>query len=440
MNNFVLFIFLCLLFVLIFLYNNKDFSAPDVLFSSGFLISSFFFAINTNNWKYIIKLFTVGLIVLSIIIFFCGCRLGDKIVILHRKVIISNKIKINPKLFYIIILFLVLCCCVFRVLDIYESTHSLNILTGAIGLYRFNYHITKYSNIIKICDAVVSAIMVYEAMSIHNIVTNQLKDNIKSIVVLLLGLIYFALSSSRIEIIYVFAYIFVSYCISLRTNGNKINYKAIGYAFSILISVFVVFFIAGFLTGKSQNQISAFDNISLYAGSSIGALDYWLYKVNHVGMFFGSIIFSGISNFLSLFGHSLNLHSDPSITFINLGYMEHTTNVYTCLTELFSDVGFLWTYVIIFIEGFISRLIHKKALYKYNKENIYLYVYLYLTPLIILSSVAERFFSTFFTFSTLIYLIITKFLINIQQEEPNIECKLQDKNVQKVENKNVQVS
>lgn len=416
MENYVLCAVLILLLLLYLKINKWDFASPNVLFCAGFVVSSFFFAINTNNWNYTISYKTIGFILFGILFFDFGCRVGNRILVRTGNVNKSKGVYVNQKTLNAIVFSVIIVCFLVRIYDIKQITGSISLLSGALGMYR-NSALTRMSNVIKICDALVSTIMIFESLLLIKKVFTKEKGISFPIIMLVLGMIYYVMSSSRIELIYVFTYLLVAYFFELKLQNIKVNFKVIKY---VLISGFllvVIFFGAGYLTGKSQVQVSVFDNISLYAGSSIGAFDIWVEKFQYSGQYFGSIIFYGISNILSLFGIHTSIISDPSITYINIGNMLHTTNVYTCLGELFSDVGIVGAYVILVLEGLISQVIYKKAKKtKSEGNNFYFCVYLYLSPIILLSSIAERYFTTFFTLSTIVFIFCISLLLNIQQD------------------------
>lgn len=392
----------------------KEYVSPSVLFCSGFAISTLFSTLNVYNWNYSISPNTVFIILLSVLVFGFGCRLGNRISIrTEKKWINYNKnwsVRTNSLLFFLGLI--VLLCCGVRIFDIIQTTKSSNLFSGAIALYRYNSAPSKITNIIKICDALVSSILIFV---IIDIAKKNSHTKYTHYILLVIGIIYYALSSSRIEIIYVFIYGIVAYLIELKVKNSKLNIHSIMLALKIGLLLLLIFFAAGFLTGKSQAQKSMFDNISLYAGSSIDAFDIWLNRVKHVGNYYGSITLIGISNLLSLLGVNIQVAGDPTLTYINIGNMLHTTNVYTCLAEYISDVGFAGSYIIIMILGMISQIIYRKALISriMGKQKYYA-LYIYMAPIILLSSIAERFFSTFFTLSTIVFMICIKLLLSLQ--------------------------
>lgn len=418
MNNYILF-FLLLIIIFIFLsFNKYDFASPGALFGFGFAFSSFFLMINTKNWNYEIKDGTIIIIILTVITYMAGCSLGKKI---HTNSKIKKKekcIKINNNQVIFFIAFLIIICYLIRILDIFSTTGSLNLFTGALQIYRFNPGESNFTSYVRLCDAIMSALIIYETLILVEKIKWKQKKKIKSSMVIILGLLYFALSSSRIELIYVFVYFAIAYYINRENSSKIISLKTLRMILVLIILVYVIFFIAGFLTGKSQVQSSMFDNISLYSGSSIGALDIWLNETIEFGKYFGSVIFKGISNMASLIGITFNFSGDPSIRFINLGTMPHTTNIYTFIAELLSDVGLIGMFFITYIEGILSSYLYKKSVCQYKKNKKFLFcIYLYLSPLIITSSISERYFRVFLTISTILFIVIINYLLRLKRSE-----------------------
>ena len=414
MNNFLLFISLLLLFIFILHINSNDITSPSSIFCLGFMLSSFMLFLNTNIWRYDISRFTILLIFSSVLVFFAGCILGNYFRLsfkLRKK--ISMNIFINELNFQIILLIIVLLCLGLRFLDIYQKTGNLNIFGGAIRAYRYaGDRSTSIS--MKFCSPLISAISIFSIFTLIENTENNRKKNKLFLPIILLSMIFFLLSSSRIEIIYIYIYALFTYLIISKTKNQKIRFKTIIFIVATVVLLYASFFGAGYLTGKSQVQVSFFDNISVYTGSSIAGLDLWLKDFNYSNEHFGSLIFNGISNIFALFGKKGMFISDPSFRFVNIGSMVHTTNVFTCIAEMLSDVDFFGLYLLLFFEGFFVQRLYNSAQMDYvNNKKMRVSVYIYLVPLLLLSSISERIFMAFLTLSTVIFIFVTMIFINV---------------------------
>lgn len=418
MNNYILFWILICFFIIIVWCNKRDLAAPGSLFCLGFLTSSFFLMLNTAKWNYHISGKTVFFVCASVLVFQIGCSLGKKIRINTNLLPAIMRLSINKRFLKIFIIVVIIASFVIRIFDVYYATGQINVFSGALYIYRFNPKETQFTSLVRLCDAAMAAIIIYNVTILAEKTIFRENRKLKNAGVVLLGVLYYALSSSRIELIYIFIYYAIAYYFCIKSNDMRVNMKTIRTILLIVALLYIVFFVAGYLTGKSQMQESAFENISLYTGSSIGALDKWLGENSETGQYFGSVIFRGISNILSLLGLPTNFVKDPHIRFINLGNMSHTTNVFSCIAELLSDVGSFGMFLILFLEGTFSQILYKKARIMYKKNEKYsMCVYLYLAPILVASSISERFFRVFLTLSTIVFLVIIRFILNSKNKE-----------------------
>ena len=220
--------------------------------------------------------------------------------------------------------------------------------------------------------------------------------------------VFSMLSSARIEIIYLFVFIFVYYILLFKRDTYfRIDLKTLLWSAFFVFSFFSVFFLLGYLTGKSQVQSSVFNNISLYTGSSIGGFNEYVkyFRYYEENMFTSS--FKGIFTLLGYLG----IHIDSTAKGIEMGYfqlgnMDHNSNVYTCYYNLLHDFNYFGAMVVIFIEGMVYQLIYNKARLSLLSAKIhYLLLYVYTTPFIMLSSIADRFFAPFLTISTIAFIL-----------------------------------
>lgn len=410
MFNFLLFVFVLALMVIFLIAFKKDYSCPCVLFCLGFLISSFFLLINTNNWEYVISFKTVLIISSSILVFGIGCFLGRNRKEKTQNFSLLSETKNNSskgKLCKCLIIAISLMCLLVRLLDVYLTVGSLNIFSGVLGVYRGLEEESRLASLISFCSPAISACVIIEAVELVNAFKTKKKRILFPLSIVLLGLVYFALSSSRIEILYTFVYIIIYLLIILKINNKKLDSKVFIVLLILSLLLFTVFFLAGYLTGKSQNQISMFDNISLYAGSSMATFDSWISTFVYEGKNFGITIFRGLNNFLTRFGIQLPISYKTDLGFRSIGEMAHTSNVYSCLAELIVDVGYIGTIVILFLEGFFLTKFYNKAINDMRKgKRVVPYLYIYLAPLVIFSSIAERIFRTFLTISTLAFILV----------------------------------
>jgi oligosaccharide repeat unit polymerase len=410
MNNILLFLGCFLLFIFALVRNKKNVTSPPVLFTLGFLVSSFVLMINTNIWNFVISEATLIYILLGNVFFIVGCSFARTKVINKN---LTNRFSISRStIFFWSGLIIIGILLRFYVLIFILGTSSLN--NQALGEIRHSEIETPVDSFLKILSPCISAIAIISIMYFFSLQ----KSTHKKIgpVLLMAGYFFFCmLSSARIEVLYLFIYIFVYYLFFVK--GNRLFFPGVK---TILISgvfislFFLTFFLLGFLTGKSQVQTSLFDNVSLYTGSSLGGLDgyYNTFKYNPVNIF--TYTCKGIYTLFSYIGVNIKREAvGGELQYFQLGNMDHTSNVYSCYYVLLHDFNIVGSMIAISLEGFVYQKIYNKAKIAFGKnKNLMIMLYIYISPFILLSSIADRFFSTLLTISSIAFFIFAKYSLN----------------------------
>lgn len=401
------------LFLVIYLFFKKDLCSPIILFSSCFLISSFIFMLNTNIWNYEIAYKTMIIIVFSILFFSLGCIIGNKMKVNVKNSKPINKesqiIIMNKKMYYAFFAITIIAICV-RMLSVLYTVGNLDIFNGSIGMYRHYDGSVKYDFYLKLLSPCMSAIVIYSIIVLLSCFKNKMEGYFKYLLLILGYFIYNMLSSSRIDIIYLFIYISGIYIFTRKKTFKK-SKNIWSYCLLILgVYVFIrIFFSLGYLTGKSQIQTSVFDNISIYSASSIGALDVYLKQFSYSIQNLFTYSMKGLFNFLSYFNINLSTIDTDQFGFIMYGNMTHTTNIYTSLSVLIHDFGYIGSMIVLFFEGLFFQYIYIKTKKYYEAGNFsWLMTYVYIMPLIMLSSITDRVFSSLLTITTIIFLMFIK--------------------------------
>lgn len=420
MFNTFLFITLLLIFIFVLLKTKREISSPATLFTAGFLISSFFLMINTNNWSYSITSKTYTIVVSAVVVFLLGSLLYSFVFrnnnspsndFTRHSTTRIHKAKHLRTRSHLIILCLIILCLIIRLMDLSLTVGSINIFGGVLNTYRHLDGRSRLASLISFCTPMLTACLIFETVELVEMFVEKQKKRLLPVIVVILSIFYYMMSSARIEMLYTFIYLLSFIFIALKHSRHKIGLRSTFIVISLAVLFFVSFFLAGYLTGKSQKQVSAFDNISLYAGSSLATFDDWLKTFSYDRNNFGMTIFRGIHNLLNLFGVKTKETYSADLGFRNIGTMLHSSNVYSCLPELISDVGFIGLYIVLFFEGFLSTALFSKTISEYKQgRHSLIYVYIYLTPVIAFSSISERYFRVFLTLSTLVFIIVVNFL------------------------------
>lgn len=415
MNNIILFILCFILFAFEYYSRKCDLLDPAVLLSGGFTVSSFIFALTNNTWNYIISDNTVIWIVLSIISFNWGSRFmkGIRIKEISQRFYTIKEYSCSTFLF-IILLSIELLYIVLRYYSIVSVVGSFSFSENALKIY----NIESKGNVafglpLKILSAIVSIIGVFAAVLIVNEFKSKNKRVFKPLILLMLYLLSTILSSARIEIIYTMIYLAVFALLSFASEHKyKISIKTMIISIIGIILLGRVFFSLGYLTGKSQIQVNIFDNLAIYGGSSIGAFDHYLKRMVETTDNLFTLSAKGVYTLLSYFGIHINRTATDTIGFVQLGNMQHTTNVYTGLMVVFHDFGYFGALIIMFLQGAFYQYLYRRA--KMPKEtvlSVWSLIYVYIAPFIILTSITDRFFTQIFTISSIVSYIAISIII-----------------------------
>ena len=150
-----------------------------------------------------------------------------------------------------------------------------------------------------------------------------------------------------------------------------------------------LFYLVGFLTGKSLHYNNFFDNIANYLGSSIYALNNFLQRKSSMrSEFFGSNTLSGIFMGLRKLGFDIP-ETSISLEYIQCGYV--VTNIYTAFRRYIQDFGICGLIIIQMIIGFIyTKLLLKNK--ESNSNGLWAILLAYFYFPIVMMSIEERFF------------------------------------------------
>lgn len=419
MNN----LLLGLTFLLFFLSlktNDDDFASPSVVFSLCFFMSSLLLALNTFVWNYEISSTTVIILSGGILFFWLGCQSRKRIKLVIKK---ESENGFNKRIgmeqygsisYFFSIPFTVtlLAICVelvstlIRLLSIRSVTGSLNVFSNTILKTYRAVAIVPYGTLLKLLSPLVEVIALIYLLIISDCLVYKKRIRIINLVPILFYISFCALSSSRIEIIYLVVIFLAIYLVVYRTKTKKnLSLKQfILLSFAIVAGVFL-FFGLGFLTGKSQSQVSISDNIAMYAASSIPAFDNYIQNFTYEISNLGTLSFFGLTNFLSYFGLTTSHSATRNAEFVMLGSMKHMTNIYTCFRPLLIEYNYVGMLLVLFLEGRIFQSVYQKACLSYadNGNPNWLIFYAYSVGYLSLSSIAERVFTSWLTITTAIF-------------------------------------
>ncbi|MDY2980864.1 MAG: O-antigen polymerase [Fusobacterium sp.] len=317
---YLLFIGILILFFVSFFLFQKNILNPSVILCSVFLVSLFFTILNIKNWGITLHLNTTVIILETIIVFILGNSLVYLLPKQYKVFTEEENIEIEiPSFKIILIIDIILLVLLYKY---FQEVYKLSLIGGNPGGYKlmlayarnaklnfynvnriFTYSIYLTKSISYVCFFIFSYINIFKKFNFKNIF-------LLSPIIIYCGFII--LSTGRTDFIYLFVYMLVTFFILYQQKYNfdsRIIKKIIIYGVLTLIIFFVIFSLAGLFTGKTQSK-SIYDMISLYAGSSIPALDVYLNSPKFSNNYFGENTLFLVYNILRKFGYDIpNLYA-----------------------------------------------------------------------------------------------------------------------------------
>lgn len=419
---YILLIMLVLSLAISYLLFERDILSPSVMTSISFMLSLLFLIINQGKWNVDIRINTVFYIMLANTMLVIGEIIARLNFYTKRKkienLIIRKEFFIIPKLFTGALLIISIIFIGLTFLEVTRIGRMIDTGRTILGNYRhatsIGYSIPFY---LKIFEKILAAIsQLYIFIFIYNVIYYK----IKRYIYLTPALLYFvlsAMSSNRSQYIYYFTTVIVMfYFIYQQKNNWSIsgNLKFIKYACLSVVTFFILFIFLGNFTGKVKMYESPFDNISIYAGATIPALDLYLEDYQYDPKNFGKETLKGLSNILTKFGIDFEGNdTDPNKTIQVSSTYVVRTNVYTCIKEYLHDFGIFGLIIVRIIMGYFYTYIYlkiKRNSVKNNSKSVLLFSMIYF-PLVI-QFISEGFLTYIFTVTQLIQIIVVSLLIS----------------------------
>ena len=423
--QYILLITLILLIFLFLLIFRNDFLSPSVTFTLPFLFSAVFLFVNKNFWSITIYSKTYFIILFGVLFLFWGELISraytSRIYIKKKKKYeidngtLSQSLKSKKYMTNLIIIYMigVLIWYFYHVYSIGSLLRNSNMTL--LGSYR---RADKLIN--PVLNIGIKSSLPIAYFYLYAFLNSYIFDNKKIVqwlipVILYLGMTI--LSSGRIEFIYtIISGLAIFYILTKKKYNWKMafNFKMIRIGILAMTVIFIGFYLLGFLTGKS-NYNNFFNIISLYAGSSILALNDFLVDFNYNITDFGSETLYGITNLFRIFGIDMGITESRFLEFIHVGTMIQRTNIYTSFRRLLNDYGYIGMFFIQFMTGFIFSNIYCKIKYdKYKFPEFGILLYIYFIRYLALSFTDERIIMNIFTITTIlqvgVLLILVKYV------------------------------
>lgn len=415
----VLSIVLFLLAGIFYFKYKADILSISVLTALVYGVSSLgaFMATATNSWNYQqLHPMTAGIIILGVTALYFGEKFSRKL-----RFKISNKDKTIDLENYehkpIRIDFLkTLICILFVIITILLIFTNMKQLTGessistVINSYRSSSEIfnneaaiqnikinTLYMIMYRMCE-IIGLIYIYI------IIRNKLakyKNNPSSIILIILCILLTFLLSGRSGFMRYLIEALVIWLILYRKKKPLKIVKFVRIMIKAAIIILPLFYLILPLLGRSTSA-TWWDYLSFYVGSPIASFDVLIEKGLAHSQNFGALTLKGMQGILSKIG-LYNSYSNYASKWV---YFKTglSSNVFTSMYAPFVDFGLSGVIICQFLFGYIFTKLYLNA-----KENInvrYLLIYAFFANLIIDQFRSEKLFTSFFSYNTLIYLIL----------------------------------
>lgn len=374
----MLYLLIFLLIILLFeayWLSKRDLISPWVIVCAMFLISTLFVVPNQATWSIeSFHLKTVYTIVFALIFWGAGTLSANYFIpvsLKRRHIFISDshfynikRIRLNWGVYAIFMLIFS-----FGVYTYFQETYRLSLLGGNPGGYslmlkyartaQFSQQLTVNRLARHLETFTKAGCHVFTWLFFYNFFS--LKRNWKDFLYLVPTFLYcliLVLTSGRLDFISLIGfYIIVGIYFWRSSKGRyfKGTLKILFLAVALFSTFLIAFYYLGNLTGKSA-VLNLTETVSIYAGSSIYALDVYLQNPPPPNTFFGSETLLAIYSVLGKLGLRIPSLYSPR-EFIFLG--EYSTNIYTALRRYIQDYGFVGMFAIQFALGYIYNLYYQ---------------------------------------------------------------------------------
>lgn len=442
--NVVLLISLIVLMFISFFINKRKLFSPSFMLLGGFCLCAIVLIAEQKNWHYYISFKTVLVIFISSLLFIFGEYAGKKMFVSRglNSFNRSNDMiygtfspRKHPLFVFAVILFSlsVLVLQIRYFLKIVSlsgfSATFFNMFSygGDVRTYVVHNEIDRNFAETFYVKSLLPVSFVFFFAFVSNIY-NGVRDrvNIFFLIPMVCHLFSELLSSNRIGILYILIYalctIVLAYLDKTRWN-SKSNKKVLLFLFVSCVFVLIMFRISGFATQRGQN-VSFFDQISIYTGASIVALDQGI-TGNAPIITNAETLFSGVLKLFNSLGITNFEFMASNAEFVKWG--DASTNIFTAIYAYICAFGLIGNFIVFLLLGFLfGRLSRYREESKKSTVSI-IYSWLLFVPL--LSCIADRFFTqvliSFFFIQIIEIMVFNQIIFNyLKSDSPRFCTKI----------------
>lgn len=420
MINWLLVLSLAIIMMITFYSNQKCFLSPPFIVSSVMFITALLLAFNTDYWGYVISIDTYYIIVLAVLFFSFGHLLTYKssatLFSNHSVSIVNYELKqLKKKHYYLlmivsVVLFLAFAYHQYSNASSIGMSGSLSQIVIANRWYVENKSGNEFFKLIFVIHRVIAYFSVF--VFFYNLIIRKRKEHLLLTIIIVIPYFFCcALSSNRSDVIAAIGFFLfiIMFLVYYKSNWltRKENKRLIFFVIILMVFGVFLFRLLGYLTGKSTLS-NAYDNVSLYAGSSFISFDIYLQnKGTSFPLGDKPLLFRGIYSIFNMIGFNIDAHAfyKPHQYWGRWG-----ANVYSSLLEYHMKFGFIGLLVMELLIGSFYGIFWKKMRNNHITwpsiiilgELFFYYLCMY--------SIDERLFSQFFTLTSFVEVFFILFL------------------------------
>lgn len=347
-------LFIMLFFIVILLYNKKEFFLFSFLYTTYWFLNILFAEVFFSDYKF--SELTYVLIIFSCISIFIGELLGT------TKINKIENIKFSKNRLYTFIYVSFLIGLIFPIESLIINGISLSTLVSFQNLLEANntMAVARYSEDLKTSTlSQITLIFLYLSPLLAGFTNCKYKSNKIVIISLLPSLLVLLTQNTKLVFVACLLLVLVgrlTYFIVFKNRFPKISFK-------LLLKVIVGFFLFYVLmiftfiarVGKFDENVVNESNskIATYF-AHLPTLSSWLenyYQSEHHELLYGVETFFGIANFLGIAERKIGIFKDNHIFISNGTVFE--SNIYSSFRFHIDDFGFLGCLLFLFFLGFI---------------------------------------------------------------------------------------
>ena len=383
----------------------KEFSAPSFLFAAGMFICSLSLSIYTEEWNINIHAGTFWLIFGGVLSFTLGClvvqlakgnlqitssTLSEKDIIRLTPIIKVKRLKVI--FFSIIVLYLIKVYFLMSYYGVDSLAAALVLHTTALKFgddaMKLPFGLSFFVGLPDICGNIFAYLS-----AVYSFKKNFRRQRNWIWAIFVLCLVGSLLSSGRTFMLWMIIAFGVSYFICMKHNNIKINVKKIIITLLAIYTFAMSFQQLGYLIGREESEDSGLSVFVEYCGAEIQNLDDFIYS-DHVQVKTTHFAEVTLENFWANF--KVKSHRDEVLYFNSRnGY--GLGNVRTTFHNYYIDFGFWGTFVVCFVIGFFIQSIYSKLkncnIWQTGRMTVLLYVFISLVPACFMSFFSEYYIS-----------------------------------------------